>query len=286
MQAARLLRSQGASLGSAVLCRPASAVGSSRSVALGASRGSSVKAAISAGARAAAAGAGPFRCRHHCAAARRRAACGRPIWWPPPLPAVPGRAGSASHTAGPLAGPAGGRRLPCMGPEVKVMAVTAAVLGLTLTWFHRQRRHHGHHARSSHGTRVVPRGRPLVSDPDQISLISYNILCERCGAAAGAGQGHGRLRGCCTAAAGGTGHPAALPAMPPCRPCTMLQVRQPAAPAPRVRTIPRSRLPLAAPAGGAGGVWRRRGGAAGGDGRQVRGSRALQGPAGALRARR
>lgn len=63
--------------------------------------------------------------------------------------------------------------------EVTVITATAAVALAACLSFRRRR--HGrsglHHRR--HASRLLPRGRPLPSAPDELSLVSYNILCER-----------------------------------------------------------------------------------------------------------
>lgn len=76
------------------------------------------------------------------------------------------------------------------------MALGAAALGLTLTWLHRRQasRHrsggsNGNGSNHCRGVKLVPRGRPLVAQPDEVSLVSYNILCERCGGLGGAAVG-------------------------------------------------------------------------------------------------
>lgn len=68
-----------------------------------------------------------------------------------------------------------------MAPDARVLALgAAAVLGsLTLHWLGRRRHGARQHHRRSHATRLVQRGQPLVAGPDQVSLVSYNILCER-----------------------------------------------------------------------------------------------------------
>lgn len=83
----------------------------------------------------------------------------------------------------------------------RVIALSAAALGLTLTWLHRRSgaRHRSGGANSNgssnnhcRGVKLVPRGRPLVAQPDEVSLVSYNILCERCGSAS---AGHAAVVG-------------------------------------------------------------------------------------------
>lgn len=62
----------------------------------------------------------------------------------------------------------------------RVVAAGAAVLGITLTWLRGRRQQHGVHQRRRHdGARLLPRSRPLPSKPDELSLVSYNILCDR-----------------------------------------------------------------------------------------------------------
>ena len=87
-------------------------------------------------------------------------------------------------------------RLRHMGLDGRVMALGAAALGLTLTWLHRRQasRHrsggsNGNGSNHCRGVKLVPRGRPLVAQPDEVSLVSYNILCERCGGLCGAAVG-------------------------------------------------------------------------------------------------
>ncbi|EFN59287.1 hypothetical protein CHLNCDRAFT_137627 [Chlorella variabilis] len=62
----------------------------------------------------------------------------------------------------------------------RVMAAGAAVaLGLTFTWLRRRRAQRSPHHHQRHSVRLLPRGRPLPSKPGELSLVSYNILCER-----------------------------------------------------------------------------------------------------------
>lgn len=74
--------------------------------------------------------------------------------------------------------------------DARAMAVgTAAALGLTLTWLHRQRHRRSasgssNNSNNCHGVKLVPRSRPLLARPDEVSMVSYNILCERCERAA------------------------------------------------------------------------------------------------------
>ncbi|PSC75824.1 molecular chaperone [Micractinium conductrix] len=62
-----------------------------------------------------------------------------------------------------------------------VAACAAAVAALTFTWLRsRASQRAGHHRASRHGgARLLPRGRPLPSSPTELSLVSYNILCQR-----------------------------------------------------------------------------------------------------------
>lgn len=66
----------------------------------------------------------------------------------------------------------------------RLVAVGAVAVGLTVTWLRRRgqqrraiaaARQRGGHA----SAQLLPRGRPLHSKPDEVSLVSYNILCER-----------------------------------------------------------------------------------------------------------
>lgn len=145
----------------------------------------------------------------------------------------------------------------------RVIALSAAALGLTLTWLHRRSgaRHRSGGANSNgssnnhcRGVKLVPRGRPLVAQPDEVSLVSYNILCERCGRA-----GHAAVVGwvCAPAAADCLANKCAA-CLPECtQPCQTLilsapaaaQVRQRSEAAARVCAVPRPRLPLGPPAG-------------------------------------
>ncbi|KAI3433865.1 hypothetical protein D9Q98_003668 [Chlorella vulgaris] len=53
----------------------------------------------------------------------------------------------------------------------------AAVVGLALTCLRRRAAVRCGHGR--HRVRIVPRSKPLHSMPDEISLVSYNVLCQR-----------------------------------------------------------------------------------------------------------
>jgi CCR4-NOT transcription complex subunit 6 len=63
----------------------------------------------------------------------------------------------------------------------RLAALTAACLGITLAWLRgrsQERRRQG--ARGGRpAARLVPRSRPLVSRPGQLSLVSYNCLCQK-----------------------------------------------------------------------------------------------------------
>lgn len=163
-------------------------------------------------------------------------------------------------------------RLRHMGVDGRAMALgAAAALGLTLTWLHRRgsaarHRSGGGNNNNNHcrGVKLVPRGRPLVAQPDEVSLVSYNILCERC-----AGEG-----GSQPVAAGARAAAAPIPLASPLpqhcgrfrcllvylatwpallnRRAAAVQVCQCPAAAARVCAIPGSRLPL----GAAAGVWK------------------------------
>lgn len=66
----------------------------------------------------------------------------------------------------------------------RLAALGAVAVGLTITWLRGrgQQRSGAAAARqcSRHsGVRLLPRGRPLPSKPDEVSLVSYNILCQR-----------------------------------------------------------------------------------------------------------
>lgn len=59
------------------------------------------------------------------------------------------------------------------------LALGAAALGFTIHWLGRGRRGGRRRHHHSHSARLLPRGRPLPAGPDELSLVSYNILCER-----------------------------------------------------------------------------------------------------------
>jgi CCR4-NOT transcription complex subunit 6 len=67
------------------------------------------------------------------------------------------------------------------GRVVAAVAAAAALGRLTVTWLRRrppQARSHGR-AQPRHRARLLPRGRPLPSGPSELSLVSYNILCQK-----------------------------------------------------------------------------------------------------------
>ncbi len=66
----------------------------------------------------------------------------------------------------------------------RLAALGALAVGLTVTWLRKRGQQRNAAAaakqRGRHGgVRLLPRGRPLPAKPDEVSLISYNILCQR-----------------------------------------------------------------------------------------------------------
>lgn len=66
----------------------------------------------------------------------------------------------------------------------RLAALGAVAVGVTVTWLRKRGQQRNAAAaakqRGRHGgVRLLPRGRPLPSKPDEVSLISYNILCQR-----------------------------------------------------------------------------------------------------------
>jgi CCR4-NOT transcription complex subunit 6 len=69
---------------------------------------------------------------------------------------------------------------PAMAGDLRMVgtiSMGAAVVGLALTCLRRRAAVRCGHGR--HRVRIVPRSKPLHSMPDEISLVSYNVLCQR-----------------------------------------------------------------------------------------------------------
>lgn len=89
------------------------------------------------------------------------------------------RSAAAARAAGGL-----NSQLPFSPPQMlrEAVLIMGAALAVGTAWrlsFRRRRRHGSGLQHRRHASRLLPRGRPLPSAPDELSLVSYNILCER-----------------------------------------------------------------------------------------------------------
>ena len=60
-------------------------------------------------------------------------------------------------------------------PSGRVVAVGAAAIALVIAWARGRRRR----SAASPASHVLPRGAPLDCRPHEVSLVSYNVLCQR-----------------------------------------------------------------------------------------------------------